>query len=79
MMSFAWFFFVLTWNLMSRGDSVETIMLQHIDWSEDAMIIEEQGHKADQAGEHKFGKHIYATPTTPHTCPILSLAVMIFL
>jgi hypothetical protein len=64
---------------MSRGDSVETIMLQHIDWSEDAMIIEEQGHKADQAGEHKFEKHIYATPTTPHTCPILSLAVMIFL
>ena len=43
---------------MSRNDSVDSLMMTHIEWCEDALIIEEQGHKADQAGEKKFGKHI---------------------
>jgi hypothetical protein len=78
MVTFAWAFFVLTWNLMSRGDSVETIMLQHIEWCEDALVIEEQGHNGDQTGEEKYGKHIYANPKEPHVCPILSLAVLVY-
>jgi hypothetical protein len=40
-------------------------MLTHIDWDEDALIIEEQGHKADQKGEFKYWKHIYANPMNP--------------
>ena len=36
--------FVMMWNLMSRSDSVDTLMLTHIDWDEDALIIEEQEH-----------------------------------
>jgi hypothetical protein len=75
---FGWSFFVLMWNLMSRADSVDSIMLQHIEWSEDALIVEEQGHKGDQTGENKFGKYIYANPFKPEKCPILSLAVLIF-
>jgi hypothetical protein len=78
MVLFGWSFYVLTWNLMSRGDSSESLMLQHITWSEDALIVEEQGHKGDQTGEAKFGKHVYANPIEPHTCPILSLAVLLF-
>jgi hypothetical protein len=78
MVLFAWSFFVLMWNLMSRADSVDTIMLQHIDWSEDALTIEEQGHKGDQTGADKFAKHIYANPFEPEKCPILALAVLIF-
>ncbi|ETK88796.1 hypothetical protein L915_06997, partial [Phytophthora nicotianae] len=46
-------------------DSVDTIMLQPIEWSEDCLIVEEQGHKGDQTGTDKFGKHVYANPYQP--------------
>lgn len=75
---FGWTFFVLMWNLMSRSDSVDCIMLQHIDWQGDSLLIEEQGQKGDQKGENKYWKHIYANPLEPAICPILSLAVFIF-
>lgn len=76
--SFGWAFFVIMWNLMSRADSVENIMLQHINWLGDALVITEQGGKADQKGENNYGKHIFANPLQPAMCPILSLAVLIF-
>ena len=60
---------------MSRSDSVDTIMLQHIGWAEDALIIEEQGHNGDQTGSDKFGS-IYANPNVPEICPILPLSVL---
>ncbi|POM59320.1 LOW QUALITY PROTEIN: hypothetical protein PHPALM_31966 [Phytophthora palmivora] len=50
------------WNLMIRADSVDTNMLQHIEWSDDWVIVEEQGHKDDQTGAEEFGKHVYANP-----------------
>ncbi|KAF0721482.1 hypothetical protein Ae201684P_001408 [Aphanomyces euteiches] len=75
---FGWTYFVLQWNLMSRSDSIDKIMLQHIEWAEDALIIEEQGHKGDQTGADKFGKHLYANPYEPNKCPILALAVLTF-
>jgi hypothetical protein len=76
--SFGWAFFVIMWNLMSRADSVQNVMLQHINWEGDALVITEQGGKADQKGEHNYGKHIFANPLQPAMCPILSLAVLIF-
>jgi len=74
---FSWAFFVLMWNLMSRSDSVDGLMLQHLEWQEDSLIIEEHGHKGDQTGADSYGKHIYANPFEPSICPILSLAVLI--
>ncbi|OWZ02720.1 hypothetical protein PHMEG_00025674 [Phytophthora megakarya] len=76
--TFSWAYFVLMWNLMSRSESVENIMLQHLDWVEDSLVIEEQGHKGDQTGADKYWKHIYANPYDPHICPILALAVLLF-
>lgn len=38
---FGWPFFVVMWNLMSRADSVDHIMLQHMEWNGDALIITE--------------------------------------
>ncbi|KAK1934611.1 hypothetical protein P3T76_011220 [Phytophthora citrophthora] len=61
---FGWCFLVLTWNLMSRADSIATII--------------EQGHKGDQTGSKKVAKHVYANPYQPHQCPILALAVHLF-
>jgi hypothetical protein len=76
--SFAWTFFVLMWNLMSRTDSVDCIMLQHIGWQDDSLVIQEQGHKGDQTGADKFWKHIFANPLQPQVCPVLALAVLVF-
>ncbi|KAF1785902.1 hypothetical protein GQ600_9338 [Phytophthora cactorum] len=49
---------ILMWNLMSRSESIDSIMLQHMEWTEDCLSIEEQGHKGDQKGVEKFGKHV---------------------
>ncbi|KAJ1442958.1 hypothetical protein B484DRAFT_462686 [Ochromonadaceae sp. CCMP2298] len=76
--SFAWAFFVIMWNLMSRTDSVDGIMLQHIGWRDDSLVIQEQGHKGDQTGTEKYWKHIYANPHKPEVCPVLALAVLVF-
>ncbi|ETK70682.1 hypothetical protein F441_13979, partial [Phytophthora nicotianae CJ01A1] len=50
----------------------------YMEWTEDCLSIEEQGHKGDQKGSEKFGKHVYANPYTPCQCPILALAVHLF-
>ena len=75
---FGWTFFVIMWNLMSRSDSVDHLMLPHVDWIGDALIITEHGQKADKKGENTYGKHIYANPLQPQICPILALGVHIF-
>jgi hypothetical protein len=76
--SFAWAFFTIMWNLMSRTDSVDCICLQHIGWREDSLVIQEQGHKGDQTGSEKYWKHVYANPHDPEVCPVLAMAVLIF-
>lgn len=76
--TFAWCYFVMMRNLISRSDSVETIMFPHMNWVEDCLTVEEQDHKGDQTGEEKFGKHIYANPFQPEICPILATAILIF-
>ncbi|CAK9251868.1 unnamed protein product [Sphagnum jensenii] len=38
----------LSWNLVSRANSVGNVMLQHVDWKEDSMIITFPKHKGDQ-------------------------------
>ena len=39
---FAWCYFVLMWNLGSRPESVEALMLERISWAEDCLTIDEQ-------------------------------------
>ena len=75
---FGWSFCVIMWNLMSRTESVDRLMLQHIEWDGDALIIEEQMQKGDQRGENKFGKHLYANPDQPEICPVLALGLLLF-
>ncbi|KAG6961157.1 hypothetical protein JG688_00009253 [Phytophthora aleatoria] len=53
-------------------------MLQHIEWVDDCLVIEEQGHKGDQTGAEKFGKHVYANSYEPSQCPILAAGVHLF-
>ncbi|KAJ0403325.1 hypothetical protein P43SY_009359 [Pythium insidiosum] len=74
---FAWSYFVLMWNLMSRSDLVDKMPLQHINWAEDTLIVEEQGHKGDQTGADKFGKHVYANPYEPSKLRVNKRVVVI--
>ena len=45
-----WWNLVLLWNLMSTSDSVDKLTLNVISWKDDALIIDEQGHKGDEKG-----------------------------
>ena len=44
---FMWAYFVLMWNLMSRSDSVASLMIELFGWKGDSMLVQEQGHKVD--------------------------------
>jgi hypothetical protein len=75
---FGWPFFVLQWNMMARSASVSGVMLEHITWEEDCLIITTPQHKGDQEGAKVVPKHIYANPTDPSICPVLALGLFIF-
>lgn len=62
---FCWSFLTMLWNLMSRSESVSALLFEHLDWENDALIVEEQGHKGDQMGADRFGKHVYANSLQP--------------
>lgn len=64
---------------MCRCATVNGVMLQHIDWREDALIVHIPQAKADQTGEAlSKDKHVYANPHKPEICSVLSLAVYIW-
>ena len=76
---FSWSYMTLSWNLMARAESVGNIMLQHLDWRDDSLLVTFAKHKGDQTGEGMSNeKHIYANPLQPEICPILALAVYVF-
>ncbi|ETL97449.1 hypothetical protein L917_05275 [Phytophthora nicotianae] len=47
--------FILMWNLMRLANSIDSIMLQHMECVEDCRVVEEQGHKGDQQGPTNLG------------------------
>jgi hypothetical protein len=72
-------FMVLTWKLMCRASNTTTITYSHIEWVNDAMVVEFSQAKNDQLGEHQHPKHIYANPIIPAICPILSLGLYLMI
>jgi hypothetical protein len=76
---FGWAFETWAWNLIARADSIAGIMLAHLNWREDALVVTFPKHKADQTGD-SIGKekHVYANPYTPQICPMTSFAVFFF-
>jgi hypothetical protein len=75
---FGWAFLVLQWNLMARSHTVATIVLQHIKWEEDSLIVTTPMHKGDPGGDRVMSRHVFANPLDPLICPILALAVFVF-
>ena len=77
-MLFAWPFIVLQWNLIARSATVGGLMMEHIGWEGDALLISTPKSKADQEGTKCFARHLYANPINPTICPVLALAVSVF-
>lgn len=75
---FAWVFLVLCWNLIARCNSVASIMLSHITWKNDSLVVIFPSHKGDPDGSNSLPKHVYANLVSNEICPILALAVFIF-
>ncbi|KAF1785375.1 hypothetical protein GQ600_3254 [Phytophthora cactorum] len=65
-MLFGWSYFVLMWNLVSRSELIASITLQHMEWTEDCLSIEEQGH---MGAPNTCTESIYAVAVSnPGTC-----------
>jgi hypothetical protein len=75
---FGWAFLVLQWNLIARCATVSSIMMEHVNWEGDALLITTPKQKADQEGTNTYARHLYANPIEPAICPVLALAVLIF-
>lgn len=75
---FAHSFLVLQWNLIARSSTVADTMYEHMSWHNDCLIVSTPKHKGDQEGAKCFPKHVYANPTAPAICPILTLAILTF-
>ena len=77
-MLFGWPYLVLQWNLIARTATVSSMMMEHIGWEADALLITTPKHKGDQEGVKCFARHLYANPSTPAICPVLALAILLF-
>ncbi len=76
---FARCFLTLEWNLMARSESIVFAHLFHITWEDDCLVFRFAKSKTDQTGRNKDQLwHVYATPSSPPTCPVLALATYIF-
>ena len=75
---FSHIFLLLCWNLIARCVSVGTLMLNHISWDNDSLVIVFPSHKGDKDGKKAIPKHVYANTKEPSICPILSLAIYLF-
>ena len=79
---FAHTFTILSWNLAYHANKTAKIHLKDIEWASafDAYEIFFAHTKTDQTGkEAKYSRHVYANPTEPLVCPVLTLAFFLFL
>jgi hypothetical protein len=77
-MLFAWPYLVIQWNLIARAITVADLMMEHVGWQSDSLLITTPKHKGDQEGVKAYARHIYANPLDPVICPVLALAVLTF-
>jgi hypothetical protein len=76
---FARCFFTLEWNLMARSESIVFAHLFHITWEDDCLVFWFARSKTNQTGRNRDQLwHVYATPMSPATCPVLALVSYIF-
>jgi hypothetical protein len=69
---------VLQWNLIARTATVSGMMMEHVGWEGDSLLISTPKHKGDQEGVRCFARHLFANPLNPFICPVLALAIVTF-
>ncbi|KAF0715488.1 Aste57867_3346 [Aphanomyces stellatus] len=73
---FSHLFLALSWNLMCRSMSTQTILFDHFSFEKDAIGVVFCKSKTDQSGEKSCDPHhIYANPFKPVTCVFVALGV----
>ena len=73
--AFAHLFLVLDWCLMKRAENCVNAQINHIYFRHDALVFEFAKSKGHQKGEDHVGPwHLFANPTDPYICPVLSLS-----
>jgi hypothetical protein len=64
---------------IGRTDNISSLLLSHVEWSEDALTITFSTTKSDQAGERtNERKHVYASSDMPHVCVFLAMALFMW-
>lgn len=66
---------------MGRSHSFTCIMLEHITWKDESMLITFAKSKTQiklVKVYQTISIHVYANPLNPKICPILALAVLMF-
>ncbi|KAG9414349.1 hypothetical protein AC1031_022042 [Aphanomyces cochlioides] len=73
---FTHLFLILTWNLMCRSKSTETVRIDHLSCEEDAVAITFYKTKTKQQGTtNKDPKHCYSNPHNPDICLFVALGL----
>ena len=70
---FEWAYHVLTWNLMTRGNSTASLRWSHITTGNDSCLFIIPKSKADQEGVKLDPKHVFANTLNPYICPLYAL------
>ena len=65
-------------SYVEESNSIASIMLEHVSWNGDALVVSIPKSKADQSGSQCFPRHIYANTKHPEICPVLAFAVLTF-
>ncbi|KAG9415615.1 hypothetical protein AC1031_021996 [Aphanomyces cochlioides] len=73
---FAHLFLTMTWNLMCRSQSTETIQLDHLSLEGDAIGVKFYKTKTKQEGTTiRDPRHCYANPFCPRSCIFVALGI----
>lgn len=75
---FAHFFLLLTWNLGCRVNNTTIIKFEDVSWSHcfDCFQVLFAHSKTDPTGDDSlYPRHIFANPSEPLVCPILSMSM----
>ena len=71
---FAHLFLVLDWNLMKRAENCVDVKVNHISFTDDALVFEFAKSKGNQTGDQFGPWHVYANPKKPWICAHLAMA-----
>lgn len=72
-------FLVLSWTLINRSVNTGNINYAHIFYAGDHLLINQPRNKTDQAGEKAYARSVFANPVKPEVCPILAIALQVFI